>query len=167
VAPENLSEDLLRVEPLTGFGDREKLFDDLAKALETASPPSVLVVLSLDGLDDYRELFGRLDATTLVVGLAERLVDIFGDGVSLYWAREDEFAAIVPGSLDPIRAQLEKAVAALHEPGKYVSVTAAYGTTTLPDEATTPIEALIIADEQVHFAGGGRKSRERRRNLRT
>ena len=158
---EAVSTDVRLDDPTTGFGSRDRLFDDLAKALEPNAPPSVLAVFGLEGIDRYRELFGRIGAEALLTELAGRL-DRTRPGVTWYRPREDEFVALVGGPLPSAEALLKSAQAALDAPGEFVSVTAAVAAVVLPEEAGGPMEALMLADDQLSAHASARKARERR-----
>jgi diguanylate cyclase len=158
--------DLVLTEPLTGFGSRAKLLDDLETAVKPDSPSSVLVIIGFDGLTEYRDTFGRLETQTLLAELAGRLQDELKSVGTCYRPREDEFALIVHAAIDTVQPLLDVLIPRLHEPGRFVSVTAAYGFAMLPDEAPDPLEAMMIADQELNLAVLGRRSRERRLNPR-
>jgi GGDEF domain-containing protein len=140
---------------LTGFGNRERLVDDLHARLE----PVLLAVFWLDGFRAYRDYFGRLQSDTILVELADRLDRIVGTAGTCYRPREDELAVVAGADAGEL---VGKAAAALNVPGRYVAITCVADTALLPDETDDPLEALRLADERLFAASPGRPPRERR-----
>src|SRR5262249_7047544 len=130
------SDEPLLVDPLTGFGTRQALLSELESAVSEGSAPTLLVIFSLDGYDEYVALFGSLAGRTLVVKLAARLADALGPGARCYRPRQDEFAALVPTPIDAVTEVLDAAVLALRERATTVAVSAAWGAAMLPQEAS-------------------------------
>lgn len=155
------ADEALQIKPLTGFGSREALFAELREATGPDAQPSVLAVFGLDGISEYGELFGQLDADTLIVGLAGRLEEILRSVATFYQPRKGEFVVLCQGDVAAVEPLLEQAAATLQEPGRFISVTGAYGMTVLPSESSDPVEALMLADQQLS-ALLSRRSRERR-----
>ena len=149
-------------DPLTGFGTRRTLMADLALALAPDSPSAALVVFDLGGLDDYAELYGRLEGSNLLVRVARRLEDALGPGTSFYRPRDDEFAALMQAAVPAVDSLLASAVVELTDRFAQFDLTLAFGRTTLPDEASDPLEALLLADERLLVSARGRRARERR-----
>jgi GGDEF domain-containing protein len=172
------ADDLLLIEPLTGFGSREKLFADLEEALQPDAAPSLLAVFGFAGISEYRELFGQVDTSSLLVEFAGRLREALQSSVTFYRPRKDEFAVLIPGEFAVLisgefaatEPLLETAVATLEKSGRDTLVKGAYGVTLLPSEASDPIEAMMLADQQLSaLLGRGprdRRSTERRLNPR-
>jgi GGDEF domain-containing protein len=159
--PAGIGEQLL-VDPLTGLGTRQALLGELAGAVHGGSAPTLLVIFSLDGFDDYVTLFGSLAGRTLVVKLAGRLADALGPEARCYRPRQDEFAALVPTQIDGVREILDAAVLALRERAPSVTVSAAWGAAMLPEEASEPVEALRVADTRLASNAPRRRRRNRR-----
>jgi len=122
---------------LTGFGDRQKLIADLTEAVEPGSPPSVLAVVRPVG--------------------------------ACYRPRADEFCVLAGGSLDRdgVRTMLTEAAYALFGEGEAFMISSWFGACVLPDEASEPTEALMLADERLRTRTENRQSRERRHNARS
>jgi GGDEF domain-containing protein len=140
---------------LTGFGNHERLLDDLRAHREAA----LLAVFWLDGFGDYRDYFGRLQSDTILVELADRLDRLVGPAGACYRPREDELAVIAARDAADL---VGKAAAALNVPGRYVAITCVAGTARLPDDTGDPVEALRLADQRLFAASPGRPPRERR-----
>jgi GGDEF domain-containing protein len=150
---------MLQTDPLTGFGTREELFSDLSDALEAGSPSSVFAVVDLAGAEEYRRLFGERTCDALIAQLAGAFARIVRPLGSCYRPRYAEFCALVRQPLAEAGPLLDTATGALRVVGSTAELSFSYGVTLLPDEARDPIEALIIADQQLDVA---RLSRERR-----
>ena len=165
VADESSSETLL-VDPLTRLGTRNALLADLGAAVDGQRGPALLVVLGLEGFDEYVTLFGSLAGRTLLVKLGARLAAALGSESSCYRPRHDEFAALVPTPIGAVAEVLDRAVAALRERAASVAVTAAWGAAMLPEEADDPIGALKLADTRLASNAPRRKRRNRRTNPR-
>jgi GGDEF domain-containing protein len=159
---DGLAEGLL-VDPLTGFGTRSALLADLTASMPEAGPV-LLVVFGLDGFEEYVALFGSLAGRTLVVKLAARLADALGPAARCYRPRNDEFAALVPTSIEAVGEILDSAVAALRERAASVAVTAAWGAAILPEEAADAGAALDLADSRLASNAPRRRRRNRRAN---
>jgi GGDEF domain-containing protein len=149
------------VDSLTGFGTRHALIAALDDAV-TDGETSLLVIFSLDGFDDYSSLFGQLAGRTLLVKLAARLSQALGPDGRCFRPRRDEFAALVPTSIDGATGVLDAAVAALRERAAPVAVAASWGAAMLPDEATESVPALTLADERLASNAPRRRRRNRR-----
>src|SRR3954462_7988591 len=67
-------------DPLTGLVGRTALLSDLAAAVQPGSRPSLFAVFALDGLKDFEELYGVLEARKLLQRLSERLLRVI-DGL--------------------------------------------------------------------------------------
>jgi GGDEF domain-containing protein len=152
-------------DPTTGFGSRASLFGDLARALEADAPPSLLAVFAFAGIEEYRRLFGRIAAEALLTELAGRL-EHTRSAVTWYRPREDEFVALVRAPLSTGEDILDGARSALHEAGEFVTVSAVVGAVALPEAASEPMEALILADQELSVRSTAGRARERRSNPR-
>jgi len=152
---------------LTGLGDRNKLFVDLAQALEPGRPPSVLAVFDLVGWSEYRRLFGLRASDGLTNQFAEAFTLVMQPvGACYYMPRNDEFCALITQPTDDVRSVLIAAVGALNDVGESSLISAFFGATFLPDEADDPIDALMLADERLGLGLLNGKTRERRQHPR-
>jgi GGDEF domain-containing protein len=149
---------LSEVDPVTGFASRDRLIDDLDRALEPDSPCSVLAVFELAGSEEYRRVFGRQASDDLVARLAEECRRAAEATARWYRPRQDEFCAIVELPLDEATLIVEEAVRRLREEGSGSLISASFGVAVLPDEPSDAIDALIIADQHLDH----RTNRERR-----
>jgi diguanylate cyclase (GGDEF)-like protein len=142
---QNLSE----TDSLTGLGNRRKLMADLAAHLSKAQT-AVLVLLDLDGFKAYNDTFGHPAGDSLLVRLGAHLRDASGRRGHAYRLGGDEFCVIWSADVSD-RSLLEASTAAIMcEHGTGFSITAAYGSVTLPEEAPTVEAALRIADQRMY-----------------
>ncbi len=146
-------------DPLSRFGDHERLIADLAAALEPARPQAVLAVFELVGADDYRQRFGEQAGEGLIRRGAERFARVIQPSGVCYRARQDEFCALVDGSIDETIPTLAAAEQALRDDEAAVLVSACFGAALLPDEAADPIELLILADQRLRLRIGSHTAR--------
>jgi len=153
----------LRVDPVSLLGNRYALMEDLLDALEPGSRERVLGVFDLAGLEEYRVASGGPAADELVVRLARVLVKALGLSATCYRIRQDELCALVDVPVGVARPMLDSVVVALRDEGASSQVAASCGVAALPGEAEDPIEALIIADQELSLT---RRARERRRSRR-
>lgn len=149
-------------DPLTGFGDHDKLLTDLTEALNRGGVLSVLAVFELLGSRDYRRVFGEQASDELIVRLAERFRQVIQPVGVCYRPRQDEFGALIVGSIESVSSTLFAAEEALSLEEESSVVTACFGAASLPDESTDPIDLLILADQRIHVRMGSREPRERR-----
>jgi two-component system cell cycle response regulator len=134
---------------LTGLGNRRRLLDDLAHALE-GRQPALLVGYDLDGFKSYNDAFGHPAGDALLARLGGKLRDAVGGTGSAYRMGGDEFCVLLrdrAGAAEPIAA---RARAALAEQGRGFVVTASFGSVRLPDEAETTAGALQMADQRLY-----------------
>jgi two-component system cell cycle response regulator len=151
-------------DPLTGFGTRAALMEDLAEVVGPDAPPSAVAIFALEGLGEYGAFHGDLARERVVARLAERLATKLGPPGSCYRPRNDEFIALIAAPLAEVIPLLDASAATLRERDRYVTITASFGAALLPDEASEPIEALRIADERLSSNSPRRRPRRRQRN---
>jgi two-component system, cell cycle response regulator len=145
---------------LTGLPNRRRLLDDLHDRLASGDR-STLVIADLDGFKGYNDTFGHLAGDALLRRLAARLDEVVGRAGTAYRMGGDEFCVLFDRVDDP--EELSARVAAgLSETGERFAITASCGLADLPDEATTPEEALRLADNRMYGAKrSSRRSAER------
>ncbi|HUK45195.1 MAG TPA: diguanylate cyclase [Gaiellaceae bacterium] len=148
------------VDPISLLGSRGQLIDDLELSLEADGPSRVLAVFDLAGLYEYRTVHGVLAGDDLTDRLARVFVRAMKNEGRCYRSRQDELCAIVDAPADKARPVLDAAAAALREEGAPSFVTVSFGMAFLPREASDPIEALTIADQELAVARRGRERRQ-------
>jgi two-component system cell cycle response regulator len=151
------SRDEARTDALTCLGNRRKLLDDLAAAVESETP-HVLALFDLNGFKQYNDLFGHPAGDSLLARLGEKLDRFVTGRGAAYRMGGDEFCILCAEDVDA-EAVVEGAAAALAEHGDGFAVSAAHGQVFLPAEASTPEEALRLSDQRMYAnKQGGRKS---------
>lgn len=151
-------------DPLTGFGSRRALLEDLAELVGDDAPPSVVAIFALEGLGEYGTFHGDLAREALLARLAQRLALKLRRVGACYRPRTDEFIALISAPLGDVIPLLDACAGVLRERDRYVTITASFGAALLPDEASDPIEALRVADERLLSNSPRRRPRRRQRN---
>jgi diguanylate cyclase (GGDEF)-like protein len=148
-----------RTDSLTGLKNRRSLMADLEFQLELASvaSPRALLLFDLDGFKEYNDAFGHPAGDGLLTRLAARLADAIGSSGHAYRLGGDEFCALVHTGRDGIEDLLPACSAALTERGEGFEVSSSFGSVLLPEEATTPSQALQLADRRMYARKGGRR----------
>jgi diguanylate cyclase (GGDEF)-like protein len=148
-----------RTDSLTGLKNRRSLMADLELQLALASvgSPQALLLFDLDGFKEYNDAFGHPAGDGLLVRLAARLADAVGPAGQAYRLGGDEFCALVTSGRDGIEQLLAACSAALSERGEGFEVGSSFGSVVLPEEATTPTQALQLADRRMYARKGGRR----------
>jgi GGDEF domain-containing protein len=151
-------------DPLTGFGDHEKLIADLTTALEPGTDAAVLAVFELVGWRDYRRVLGEHASDELLARCATRFGRVIEPAGACYRSRQDELCALLTGPIEDVSTALFAAEDELNAEASASLVTACFGAAVLPDEAADPIELLILADQRNRLRIGAPKPRERRQD---
>src|SRR5215207_8355838 len=148
-----------RTDSLTGLKNRRSLMADLELQLELSSlaSPRALLLFDLDGFKEYNDAFGHPAGDGLLSRLAARLADAVGSNGHAYRLGGDEFCALVHTGRDGIDELLPVCSAALTERGEGFEVSSSFGSVLLPEEATTPTQALQLADRRMYARKGGRR----------
>jgi diguanylate cyclase (GGDEF)-like protein len=142
---------LALTDALTGLWNRRKLLADLeALFAEAVPPPRLLVLFDLNGFKTYNDNFGHPAGDLLLARLARKLADAVGPGDGCYRLGGDEFCVLaeVPG--ERTAGFLTSTCDALAEHGEGFSVSTAFGCTFLPEDASTPADALHVADQRLY-----------------
>ncbi|MCW2954735.1 MAG: diguanylate cyclase [Conexibacter sp.] len=137
---------------VTGLGNSRSLMRDLE---QVGDARETLVLLDLNGFKSYNDRFGHPAGDQLLrrIGRALRLAG--GSGARTYRMGGDEFCVLLAtdGAVSPAAIS-----AAATQEGDGFTVTAAYGSVRLPEEAADGVAALRLADERMyadkHHAGG-------------
>ena len=143
-------------DPLTGLGNRRRLFSDLDRLLRTRDGRgSHLALFDLDGFKTYNDAFGHSLGDALLRNLGLRLRDSARSG-GAYRLGGDEFCVLIeswPGDPQP---EVERLRSALAERGEGFEISASCGLVRLGEEARTANEALRIADQRMYDDKGSR-----------
>jgi two-component system, cell cycle response regulator len=148
-----------RTDSLTGLRNRRSLMADLELQLELASVPSprALLLFDLDGFKEYNDAFGHPAGDGLLIRLAARLAEAVGSSGHAYRLGGDEFCVLVLPGREGIEELLAACSAALTQRGEGFEVSSSFGSVLLPEEATTPPQALQLADRRMYARKGGRR----------
>ena len=149
-------------DPLIWLGSRADLIVDLTAAVEPGSPARTLVLFEFAGFGEYVELYGRLEAQALLARLAARLSGAVTEPARYYRPRGDEFAALITTSIATAEPILSAAISTLTDRFEQFRITPSFGAALLPDEASDPVDALMLADRRLFVSAVGRSVRERR-----
>jgi diguanylate cyclase (GGDEF)-like protein len=146
---------------LTGLGNRRRLVDDLASALErgAGAEPWLLAIYDLDGFKVYNDTFGHPAGDALLCRLASALETVAAPAGTSYRLGGDEFCVLADVSPQDADAFLEQTADALADSGEGFSVTASFGSVRLPDEASTLSDALRLADQRLYIQKRERSGR--------
>jgi diguanylate cyclase (GGDEF)-like protein len=136
---------------LTGLGNRRKLLADLDRRVRhaRAGDPGVLTLFDLNGFKNYNDTFGHQAGDALLMRLGSALADAVAPlGGHAYRPGGDEFCVIASAALQgPVE---QAACRALSESGDGFSVSAAFGSAVIPDQARDASEAMRKADEAMY-----------------
>jgi two-component system, cell cycle response regulator len=148
-----------RTDSLTGLKNRRSLLADLELQLELSNlaTPRALLLFDLDGFKEYNDAFGHPAGDGLLVRLAARLAAAVGSSGHAYRLGGDEFCALVLPGREGIEPLVAACSAALTERGEGFEVGSSFGSVLLPEEATTPTQALQLADRRMYARKGGRR----------
>ena len=142
---------------LTGLPNRRKLMEDLDLALAhaTEEQPRALLLLDLDCFKAYNDNFGHSAGDVLLTRLGRRLAAEMQSHGTSYRMGGDEFCVIASVPPEGMDVLVARARSALTDRGDAFSVTASCGSARLPAQASTPSEALGLADRRMYAAKGG------------
>jgi diguanylate cyclase (GGDEF)-like protein len=153
---------------LTLLPNRRRFFEQLSRALASASASKrelVLFCLSLDDLERVNSSLGHASGDQLLGSIAQRLGDVVAEGASLARLGGGEFALIAPrlSSTDEAGQVAERILHAIAEPielgGQAVNCTASVGVAFFPRDGRnldTLVEHAGDARSAARRAGGNR-----------
>src|SRR5262245_14980404 len=144
---------------LTGLRNRRGLMVDLERELAAATEasPRAVVLFDLDGFKEYNDAFGHLAGDDLLARLGERLAAAVSGRGRAYRLGGDEFCVLVEPRSADVELLVGACISALSEHGEGFVVEASHGSVVVPLEATTPQEALQLADRRMYARKGGRR----------
>jgi diguanylate cyclase (GGDEF)-like protein len=152
VATQSELETLATTDALTGLGNRRRLLDDLQRQLQavTGARPGLLMLLDLNGFKNYNDTFGHPAGDALLVRLGHALTEaVAAFGGRAYRPGGDEFCVIAADASE--RSALEHAASrALSETGQGFTISTAYGSVVIPEDAGDPTEAMRKADNAMY-----------------
>ena len=136
---------------LTGLLNRRRLERDLEASIGAASAehPLALMLLDLNGFKAYNDRFGHPAGDALLVRISSRLVAAVPDA-RVYRLGGDEFCVLAPLAGASLRTAVAAARDALTQRGDGFAISAAHGVALIPDDATTPDGAMLVADARMY-----------------
>ncbi|HEX8688987.1 MAG TPA: GGDEF domain-containing protein [Solirubrobacterales bacterium] len=142
----------VQTDPLTGLGSSGRMRVDLEALCARASEesPGAVVFLDLNGFKRFNDTFGHPAGDDLLVELGGALRAAVGVDGTAYRIGGDEFCVLLTCPPERFAAVTGKAAEGLTAKGKGFSVSAAWGAANVPTEATTPAEALRLADVRMY-----------------
>lgn len=139
------------VDPVTGLANATRLQKDLEIALDGAHGDlrSVLYVFALNGMQEYRDAYGDPCRDALVALLAQKLTEAVAGRGTAYHLGDERFAVLGTGP-EELTSQLRgTASGAVYELGDGFVISSSMGEVTLPEEASSPEQALELANGRV------------------
>ncbi|MGE5282216.1 MAG: GGDEF domain-containing protein [Chloroflexota bacterium] len=143
----------VRTDPLTGLGNRGGMQVDLDAACAQGggeSAPVTLLLFDLNGFKRYNDSFGHPAGDELLLVLGEALQRAAGSAGTAYRIGGDEFCLLTHASGGSLEALTRRAAQALTTVARGVPIGASWGAATIPAEASTPKEALQLADVRMY-----------------
>jgi diguanylate cyclase (GGDEF)-like protein len=146
------SQDEAITDPLTGIGNRRAFKRDLDQLLPAVSLRGEMLVamFDLDRFKQYNDTFGHAAGDALLARLAGCLKDNVGGSGSAYRMGGDEFCVLAQTDIKAGDQLVHSAVLALTDQGEGWSVGCSWGMAWMPSEATSPSDALRLADERMY-----------------
>ncbi len=142
----------VQTDPLTGLNNRGRMQVDLEGlcARATEANPASLLFLDLNGFKHFNDTLGHPAGDELLLVLSEALQEAIGEDGVAYRAGGDEFCVLLTCQRERFAEATRNAARALTASGKGFAVSAAWGAATIPTEASTPSEALRLADVRMY-----------------
>jgi diguanylate cyclase (GGDEF)-like protein len=143
--------DQVRTDQLTGLGSQGRLQVDLASRCERAEEePLTVVLLDLNGFKRYNDTFGHPAGDAMLQRLGGQLRQAIEPSATGYRVGGDEFVVLIGGDPDGHDAVLKRAAEAMNAKGRGYELTAAWGAARVPGEASSPAEAMQLADVRMY-----------------
>ncbi|MBD3239631.1 MAG: diguanylate cyclase [Chitinivibrionales bacterium] len=148
---------------------RRAAFDrDLALLVADAkrqSAPCALIMMDIDHFKRVNDMHGHPVGDEVLLGVAQRLVDRVGHRGKAYRYGGEEFAVLLPGYsaeeafglAERIRKDIERESVS----SRKLSISASFGTVSVPEEASNPAQLLERADSALYEAKEGGRNQVR------
>jgi two-component system, cell cycle response regulator len=160
VAAQSELKTIATTDALTGLGNRRRLLDDLQRQVETTTGarPGMLMLLDLNGFKHYNDTFGHPAGDALLGRLGHALSDaVAAFGGHAYRPGGDEFCVIAGDASQ--RSALENAASgALSETGTGFTISTAFGSVVIPEDAGDATEAMRKADIAMYAQKSSRRA---------
>jgi diguanylate cyclase (GGDEF)-like protein len=148
---------------LTGLPNRRALMRDLDSQVANASEerPLTLTLFDLDGFKQYNDSFGHLAGDALLARLGRKLGQALEGSGRAYRMGGDEFCTLVSVDAKSGADIAGRAASALSEQGEGFKIGCTYGVASFPQDASTAVDALSVADDRMYDRKAGRASAAR------
>jgi two-component system cell cycle response regulator len=140
--------DRLRLDPLTGLGNRGSLSADLARGI-AFERTQTLVLADLDGFKLYNDAFGHPAGDAMLRRLSSTLSAAVGP-THAYRIGGDEFCILLDGDMSATEELRKSIAAALSEHGEGFHVGVSLGAVQIPKEAAHAEQAIQLADQRMY-----------------
>ena len=141
----------VRTDQLTGLGSQGRLQMDLAARCERpGEEPLTVLLLDLNGFKHFNDTFGHLAGDAMLTRLGGRLREAVEPDSCGYRIGGDEFVVLIGGDPAGHDAVVKRAAEAMSATGKGYDLSAAWGTAAVPREASSPAEAMQLADVRMY-----------------
>jgi two-component system, cell cycle response regulator len=142
----------VQTDPLTGLANRGRMQVDLERLCThaTGEQPVSLLFLDLNGFKRFNDTLGHPAGDELLIVLGRALGEAIGEDGTAYRIGGDEFCVLLTCAEGRFDDVTRNAARALTASGKGFAISAAWGAAVIPREATTPSEALQLADVRMY-----------------
>lgn len=140
----------VKTDRLTGLGNQGRLQVDLADLCRRSREPAALMLLDLNGFKHFNDTFGHPAGDRILAQLGRQLGATVGGSGLAYRVGGDEFAVLVHCDEDECDAIAKRAAEALTARGNGYDLGASWGNVSIPAEATTPEQAMQLADVRMY-----------------
>jgi diguanylate cyclase (GGDEF)-like protein len=154
---------------LTGLANRREFQDQLRREIERAQRfglPLALILLDLDDFKLVNDRFGHLAGDSVLRAVASTVKSGIREIDCAARYGGEEFAIILPGATSEGAARLAERlrIAIAERPataadGRPVRVTSSFGVAAMPEDATTQVELVAVADGALYAAKEAGKNR--------
>jgi diguanylate cyclase (GGDEF)-like protein len=157
------SQEEANTDALTALPNRRALMHDLETMLAGASDekPVILALFDLNGFKQYNDTFGHPAGDALLTRVGDRLKRTLDGSATAYRMGGDEFCVLATADASGGATISRQAATALSEKGEAFDIDCCYGVANLPRDATTPSDALRLADQRMYEGKAGRVSASR------
>ena len=148
----NLARTEATTDSLTGLGNRRQLVRDLEVMLDGCSEtrPCGIALFDLNGFKAYNDTYGHPAGDALLETLGNRLATALDGSATAYRLGGDEFCVLIGAEAESLHGVIARAGEALTVSTREQTVTNACGVAMLPRDASTPEEALRLADLRMY-----------------
>ena len=154
---------------LTGLANRREFQDQLRREIERAQRfglPLALILLDLDDFKLVNDRFGHLAGDSVLRAVASTVKSGIREIDCAARYGGEEFAIILPGATSEGAARLAERlrIAIAERPataadGRPVRMTSSFGVAAMPEDATTQVELVAVADGALYAAKEAGKNR--------